>query len=333
MAPPTPRAVVPLDSFAQHLDKTFSAIVETVQGSLSATQHPVPVNADWLANQMRHVFTNNYLVVSNYSSTSSLELTNAEAKLVSGLGILIRLPREIRDIVFSIAIAGGNVAFTRASKILSLETSDLLIKDGVCRTYIGYEGTGVAKQYPAFNPIQNIADRVQNLHIHVWVDGHFFGPKTKLKSLMRFAGSNVQRKHCRIDFVSRLYHSAPMVSREVLKVVEHFTGFEEVVVELLHSYDPKWIDNLDPFTANRLSLQRLNQCGLVDEVLEAKLGKGSWRRDRYIAEMTYRPRDRGSAEQESGNTDLKVSDSEEEHEEDEGDEDDGWKDENGDWIL
>ncbi len=73
-----------------------------------------------------------------------------------------KLPRELRDPVFSHLLASGNPAFMRTSSALEWEGKILIAKHGVCRLNLGYKNRTNCQP-----PSQEILAGIQNLDIRV----------------------------------------------------------------------------------------------------------------------------------------------------------------------
>ena len=90
-----------------------------------------------------------------------------------GLGPLFsKLPRELRDQIFSDLIVSGNPQFMSVSRVLKTEGKALVYKKGIYRLNFGYDidrwQLGFLKDN-CLRPFQKIADNIRNLSITVKV--------------------------------------------------------------------------------------------------------------------------------------------------------------------
>ena len=280
--------VVELDQVQNTLLQLVSTITQDVQHTLCTTEDPVNIDATWLANRVHQDFHGSYQVFSNNDPSASQELNNAEAKLSRGLGALIRLPREIRDLVFAEPIAAGSVDFARASKALGVETSELVAKNGICRLAIGFPRHHELHHNP--NIPQRIADRIQNVYIRV-NSGAILStrPARQLALLERFQGSRVARKSCRVVFEC-FFDTHRMACSDVLEVVKTYTGFEEVAVKIAVENERSLKETMPSLHVCRFLRDRDDSMLMVLSILDPVLGVGVWGREDGNTIITYHPR-------------------------------------------
>ena len=231
MAPPFTGTVVKLDKAQQDLQEMLSTIVHDIRHCLHTTEYPVRVDVDWLASRVQQKFHGNYEVVSNDDAAAAKELWNANTKFEQGLGSLVRLPREIRNMIFTDPIAAGDLNLTRVSRVVNEETTKLVSEIGVCRLDIG--SLRYHDRCPAKDLEQNIVDKIQHVVIHVY----YSTPRTEyppcwLDSLKKFTGSETKRKYCRIELENRFIKNE-IKCAEVLEVLESYCGFETLEVKIV----------------------------------------------------------------------------------------------------
>ena len=112
-----------------------------------------------------------------------------------------KLPRELRDPVFSQLLASGNPAFMRTSSASEWEGKILIAKHGVCRLNLGHKNRTNCQP-----PSQEILAGIQNLDIRVnHTISHTSTVKDypEIKLLDLFAGQTPHRKTCMVSVDDR----------------------------------------------------------------------------------------------------------------------------------
>lgn len=217
-----------IDELKEGLDHIVSTILDEVQHSIHETRLPVAIDAEWLASRIRANFPNTYRVYSNDKNNAAEELANEAEKISRSFGAFGKLPREIRDIIFTPLIAAGDVAITRTSQALHYDTSSILLEQGICRMNFAFRPLT-----PTMNPSQPTADTIQNISIKVNTRCYpSLGSPAEVDILKKFAGSDIHRKSCRVVF-ENYWTSTPMVCYEVLNIVATFTGFTKVILKIV----------------------------------------------------------------------------------------------------
>ena len=208
--------VINVEAFEVQLIENVSAIVRDYRNSLRENNLPIKASADKLTGRFRSLLLESYHIVSDHNEVAAEELSNPD------LGTFIRLPRELRDDIFTTLIRDGDVALTEVSKIIRFEIALILFKFGVCRLYMNFN-----RKLPLLIP-----ESIQNLHIRIRTKYNFIEWRQDLDILRRFPGSQTQRNSCHVIFENKIFQSK-MVCNEVLQVLQNYIGLELVAVTVM----------------------------------------------------------------------------------------------------
>lgn len=147
----------------------------------------------------------------------------------AGLGpYFYKLPRELRDQIFSYLLVSGYPGLMRTSRAMEQEGKTWIAKTGIFRVNVG-SCNGIN-----YNPSPETVDRIQNVNIAIKntitpyssLDQH-----PELKILDLFAGSTPHRKTCNVSI--EFYATGPtLVSDKVLVRLQCLTGFEKVILRI-----------------------------------------------------------------------------------------------------
>ena len=169
-----------------------------------------------------------YLGQQMITETSLLEPDTID--FAAGLGpMFLKLPREIRDIIFGRLLASGHTEFLRASKILSKEGTSLISKHGIYRTNIAFNSKANCPKLS-----QPVVDTVQNLHLRVNMrDYPFFGLGTfpEKRIVEMFGNRYLCRKSCSVSLEIR-YSTESMIPLDVLNFLGTVGEFEDVTLSI-----------------------------------------------------------------------------------------------------
>lgn len=148
-----------------------------------------------------------------------------------------KLPRELRDPIYSDLIASGHPQFMSVSRVMNAEGMDLIYKKGVFK--MGFD-LDVSTQELVFReftlPTANIVDKIQDLRVRIR-SGRKFLPKdmqvyAKAFSRLRmFGDSPVTHGTCTIVFdlapccTSKLF-------QDIARSIEGLTNFDTVVMRM-----------------------------------------------------------------------------------------------------
>lgn len=225
-----------------------------------------------------------------------------------GLGpFLFRLPREVRDQIFSDLVASGSPQFMSVSRAMNVEGMALIYTKGVYRMNFGYDvherGLEVSdRRYPHLT--QEIAKNIQNLCMRVStkafpspLEANIFADVTRHVDI--FAGHHVARGTCIISFELYLFMSLATLW-DMVSTLQGLGGFDTVLlrVDIDSSPSPIFSDHLSEVWF-RDEVFRMAQ-----EQLKSYLGEGEKGSDKDGSLLVFRPRKRGEQIAASVNLDL-----------------------------
>lgn len=226
-----------------------------------------------------------YNVVSNDPNTANSQLEKAETKLLRGLGSLIQLPRELRDMIYPQLMACGHVSVLQASSALNLEASKYLSEHGICRLIIG------DPEKLTINPSRAVTSIIQNVDITVSTHcAPILGSFLNLKSLASFGGPKPARNICVVTFVC-WPTSNRMVEDAVLQDLKTYTGFEKVVISIRMEWSNEpWPKSLYDFDKRRIWNSLQHSVDSIDRLLKPTFGDIEVRWDFDVPTVVFRPR-------------------------------------------
>ena len=289
--------------FDTQLDQHATAVARSNEDTPNSIKSPNPTDQDSVANQVREIFL---------TSPQIMPFTNKETtgyeRHIQGLGTLRRLPGEIRVLIFTDVLVAGSMEMMRVSKAVNYEASPVLLTKGVCRLNVGFVGTMVASQYPEFDIVPELADRIQNVTFVINAAASTSRRSMRHEDCLRlFAESRVRRKCCRVVFKCT-YFLANLPIREVLHTVRQYTRFERVIIKLAIDREQDLIDELVNWSCSELVFQfvdkQIEVFDLVKNMLSPSLGKS----EQYVEDgnrvVTFYPRNHGTVHLQEENEDY-----------------------------
>lgn len=208
------------EAFKEELEFADTTLIKMPEEQLNARNAPTAFNHDDLVQQIKQRMPQDEYVVQP-----------KPVKIPAGLGpYFYKLPRELRDQIFSHLLASGHPNFMRTSRAMRQEGKIWVAREGVYRMNLGF--------YYRFNcqkPSQEIIATIQNVNICINSDAiatSSVDVHSELLLLDIFAGPVPHRQTCKICLE---FHSAGLVvigGREVLSRLQHFRGFEKVVLRI-----------------------------------------------------------------------------------------------------
>lgn len=186
-------------------------------------------------------------------------------EVTHGLGTLQKLPRELRDMIYSYAIANGTMALLRASKQTNYEVSELIFQKGIHRMALD------SNKDDRNPPLKRTpTKKIQNLQIRVsWPIRDL---DQRLPKLERFLGSAIQRKECAVIIGCDPFEDCFDGFKE-LNDLSGLTGFGRVSLELdLQWSGEPWPDTMKESKKNELIETITAALDFQKECLEAGLG-------------------------------------------------------------
>ena len=170
------------------------------------------------------------------------------------LGILGKLPKEIRDLIYGFALAAGSTSITRASKYLYTDTKQKLLQHGVYRVRVMYHKDLENHQFcfhvpqsPSneclatiqnfdiqFQPYKDCGDHCGD-HCAKHHDGPCFRRQTRslYTMLTRLLLPVERHKHCHIKFAFGTFVKRHAYNFDTPNVISFLRQFEAVNLELV----------------------------------------------------------------------------------------------------
>ena len=106
----------------KELQATIDNVLNEIDFVRATTMGPVVLDRTWILNKCNH-----YLIKDQYIVESRA------IEVARGLGHLHKLPREVRDSVYTYAITNGTMALLCASKQTNKEDGALIFQHGIYR--------------------------------------------------------------------------------------------------------------------------------------------------------------------------------------------------------
>jgi hypothetical protein len=273
------------------MQQTLNTVLDKVNSSITTSPLPVAIDGSWIAEQFAQaVAPQSYLVCSSDTIDGNEQVANWQKKHAGGLGSLIRLPREIRDMTYHHMVVDGSISIMQCSSAMQKEMSELLFDHGTCRLNFNFAQNMTL--VPAIDPNQTTVDRIQNLSIRVNTrcNGTLGRPTPQVDILSRFSGSTIQRKRCTVSFEC-WPTTTGMVARDVLWQLRTFTGFEEVRITIdLEWLGEAWPSDLLPFRVSQICGSIRGGFKEAKDELEETLGEGDLGWDEEDERLLFFPR-------------------------------------------
>lgn len=165
---------------------------------------------------------------------------NVSRKLAEALGTLVKLPLELREMVYRRSFAVGGFSILQASKAVNQEATPTLFKTGTCIMKLGFDEDHTP---PMFLPSQELADKLQNIRLNI---SHYHLESTlndawtfwtrcereDIKQSSKIASRpDISRQRCVISFLNHFW-ALRTRDHQVLDMLKLFTGFEIVIIEI-----------------------------------------------------------------------------------------------------
>lgn len=157
---------------------------------------------------------------------------------------LLKLPPELRAMVYEPLIEAGDLSVVRVSKLVSQEAVPLLSKVARLRISLGHPNLSPVTLYMTASitlsgHLTLIApDYIQHLEFHLNMpDFPLFAVDTKL--IYCFSGNRIARKSCKITINLGVYRHIPrhLEEKETYRVIAALTGFKIVTLKLENQRD------------------------------------------------------------------------------------------------
>ena len=166
---------------------------------------------------------------------------------------LLRLPPELRLMIYKPLIAAGDLKILRTSKLVHKEATDLLKKNGILRMNLGYTDRISSANFPltwSLSPTSTLTahatDAIQHVEYHFNVNSNVFlvwsrqfDPYTNLIKL--FGGRDIVRQSCSIFLHIGRHGWVPdrscFMREHVLRAITNLTGFKTLVFRIINEWD------------------------------------------------------------------------------------------------
>lgn len=201
-----------------------------------------------------------------------------------GLGpYFSKLPRELRDEIFSDLLTTGHPQFTSVSRAMNVEGMALVYKKGVYRINLGYDiyrhSPGLHKEN-CTGPIKKVADNIRSLSIKIRVKD-FSSPRSQdtreFQHTDTFMGFPLERRLCNIRGCCNTYPKGTfgVFLWNLVLIVRGLIQYETVVLHidtdkfLDYKPEPLWRWELERTFTFRCTSKRYLEPFLGEEVVRS----------------------------------------------------------------
>lgn len=193
-----------------------------------------------------------------------------------------KLPRELRDEIFSDLLVSGHPNFMCTSRAMEQEGKSMIAKKGIFRINVGSRMTNYSNNH---SPSQEIVYKIQNVNISI--KSHYLpesdqAESTELQLLDLFADPAPHRKTCNV-FIELYAVGYIVVRYMVLRRLQRLRGFEELILRTRIMWTG-CLDNPHALKSWNSSIEQTGKC------LEDYLGKPDLTSDKYGWCMVFHPR-------------------------------------------
>lgn len=273
MASTPSQKIISFEAFKGEAKAAVESLIKMAEAQLNARDAPMALRRDSLIEIIKHWMPQDEYIV--------------EPKPRLG-PYFHKLPRELREQIFSYLLISGDLRFMRTSRSMQQEGKSRLATEGIYRINLGF-----FFQVNCQKPSRQIAVTIQNVNIRL---NSCFSPRSTLdrypeiRLLDVVAGPPPYRKTCNISF--EFYESGNvMVGHEVLSRLQRLRGFEKVVLRIRRNATGDAITN--PFENFHVRLPlRATYKGfdMAREFLEPHLGEADLGSDKDGWNMVFYPR-------------------------------------------
>lgn len=216
-----------------------------------------------------------------------------------GLGpYFSKLPRELRDQIFSDLLASGHPQLASVSRAMNIEVTALVYQKGVCRVNLGYDiyehKAGVLKEN-CTRPVKKVIDSIRNFSIKVKVKD-FSSPRSgetgEIQHIDTFMGFPLRQGYCNIRGCCNTYAKGyfGMLLWNLVLIARGLIEYETVV---LHIDTDKFLEHgYEEWEVHRIFTFRCSS----KKYVEPLLGQEIVRSDKDGLQLVFHPREvRGKA--------------------------------------
>lgn len=275
MVSDAPAKMLQLKQFGDQLHTIVSSVVEEVATLQITAEEPLVLDRDWILNKMKDQMAEKEYV-----------LEPRAVQVAQGLGDLLKLPRELRDLIYGHSLRDGDLDMLVLSRQTHQEASEIIFEKGVYRLSLGFGK--LFKNPPLSRPL---AQKIRNLHIRVDGRSSLMRPfKKQLPILRKFNGSRVERRNCLVTIWAEPANSGMRAQQAVYHLAE-LTGFERVVLELDFEWFGKWpFDSMEDFVQEMVYNRATDALHFQKETLEPTLGTADVDVDGEGWRLAFHPR-------------------------------------------
>lgn len=205
----------------------------------------------------------------------------------------LKLPRELRDQIYSDLITSGHPDFMIISRVMNAEGMALIFKEGVYR--VNFHINKFREETDCCNcpqPTSKIVDNIQNLNIQIrWSHGNSSSDLPRITKafswLEGFKNSFIKRGKCTIAV--EVY---PHFNRSLLSTIAHSVGILKSfdTVALCIRDDPDYRRMIMAyFPRDRITITRLTDYIKMEALLKPHLGNGEMSSDGDGPTLVFRP--------------------------------------------
>ena len=261
--------------FKKELQGLLDKVLDEAKKIQITAADPVSLDQTWILNKLKDQMAQKEYV-----------LEPKAFQVARGLGTLQKLPRELRDQIYSHAIANGTTAIARASKQTKAEVSKLIFESGIYRVSLGFNEDDLNPRLS-----RTLAKKIQNVKIRVNSRGPFIrGLAPHMQKVHKFDGPFVRRREC-IVMIECDPFAGNLEAWQVLPALTDFVGFERVVLELdLDWYGDAWPDTVEEFENERIKELINGTFSFQKEKLEPSLGDARVCLDEQRYRLIFHPR-------------------------------------------
>ena len=261
-------------AFKEELHALLSNVLHDAEKLQDTAEDPVVLDRAWILDRMK-----NQMLESEYVLEPGATLIR------QGLGDLFKLPQELREMIYSRAIASGSMDILRASRQTYKEANPIVPEEGIYRLVLGFPD-----DVPNVEPDDSSSRKIQNVSVRVNARGFFSEEDGKdLTMLCTLESTFLTRKKCLVTFECDPF-SGDLCAYGVVPALKGLTNFERVTLKLDFDWmGEPWPDRIPWFEKERVE-GRIDRAFLFQRrVLEPTLGTGDLNLDFEDQSLTFYP--------------------------------------------
>ena len=193
--------------------------------------------------------------------------------------MLLKLPRELREEIYSYLLHSGDLAILRVSRQVSLEALDRIYTEGLFRFYVNS-----AEAYRNVQPHDFIANRIQNVLLY-WDLSNFDCQRNSHELIPFCQKRGVTRNTCHVILDADALRAA-LLNASDISALYNLRAFRTVILETKIKTSTKGI------TSARLAKSRcrtLSMIRVLGDQLRLALGPADQRGDSHARRLVFHP--------------------------------------------